>query len=181
MFTDDEISMYISDMNFNQNGMELWFTCRNSNIIVMNTEHWAIKKSFSSEKWYVKSFTFLSQNFVQETIGKGLDGLCIGVSNNNTLVFLSDHSTDGFNAKLYLPQNSLSIKRIALSFDNELVTLILADGSFKLYSVRYLLQQVFQAPQSKCLSTNHLCVMDNLCMQLNEQLNAFDGKVQLHR
>ncbi|XP_031631316.1 uncharacterized protein LOC116345778 [Contarinia nasturtii] len=169
----DQNSMYISDVNFHQNGMELWIICRNSNIIVMDAQQWIIQKIVSPERsFYMKSF--VSINFEHEAICKPLHSLWLGVSSNCTLAFLSMHSTDKtINVKSYLPRNCLAIKRLSLSFDNELVALILADGSFKVYSVRFLLYQAFnRLIQSKCIPMAHQCV------QLNQQLNAFDGKVK---
>ncbi|XP_055316276.1 TBC1 domain family member 31 [Sitodiplosis mosellana] len=164
------------DMKFHENGNELWLMSKNSYIIVIDAQQWHVIKAVSPEKYHVKMSSFVSCALAQEVIHKSLSSsfhsLCIGLTSTKKLVFLSESNTnDSIDFKPFLPWKCAAVKRFSLSPNSKLLALISVDGSFKLYSIEFMLLQIFQTVQPKITAINH----EN--MQLNQSLNALDKKV----
>lgn len=161
-------------MKFHQNGKELWLMSKNCYITVIgcDAQQWHVLKAVSPERYCVKLLSFLSTHFAQEAIRMKFNSLWIGVASTGKLVFLSENNTDSvIDLKSFLPWQCSAVKRISISPDNKLLALISADGTLKLYSIEFLLRQIFQTVEPKLTATDH----DK--MQLNRNLNTLDKKV----
>lgn len=162
------------DMKFHQNGKELWLMSKNCYITVIGcgAKQWHVLKAVSPERYYVKMSSFLSTDFAEEAIRMKFNSLWIGVSSTGKLVFLSENNTDGvIDLKSFLPWQCSAVKRFSISPDNKLLALISSDGTLKLYSIEFLLRQIFQTIQPK------LTAIDHEKIQLNRNLNTLDSKV----
>lgn len=160
-----------------KNGTELWITCNDSYIIVIDTRQWSVVKSVSPEKINIKTFFALPATHLtnKSTQKYPLSSLCVGLpTNSDGLVFLSGKTTEStINLNKATPWKCNSfIKRLSISPNANWIALIGMDGSLKLYSLEMLLQQAFQKlpPQPTSL--------DRDCVRLNKNLDAFDKKVR---
>lgn len=108
-----------------------------------------------------------------------LNSLCIGLPKNMPgLVLLSEKTTENtINFNRFMPWNCNSsiVKRLSLSPDAKWMALILADGSLKLYSLEFMLQQAFQTLQPRPVT------IDRDCVRLHKHLDAFDKEVRVQR
>lgn len=161
------------DLQFHQNGNELWLMSKNSHITVIDTQKWHILKTVSQpERYYIKMSSSVSPALAKEAIGKTLNSLWIGVTSTKQLVFLSENSTNnGIDSKAFVVGVLPSVKRFSLSPDSKFLALLSTDGLLLLYSTQFLLRQTFQTVQST------LPVVDNGNIQLKRSLNAIDKKV----
>lgn len=134
------------DMQFHQNGGELWLMSKNSYITVIDAQQWFVKKSVSSdERYHIKMSPFVSTTLAQEIIRESFNSLWIGMTNTKKLVFMSGSNGDNvIDMKPFLPWKCTAVKRFALSPDNKLLALISTDGTLKLYSIEFMLRQIFQ-------------------------------------
>lgn len=176
----DAIVNVILDMDFMRNGTELWITCNDSYIIVIDARQWHVVKSVSPEKINIKSICSLpTTNLINKLIQKPqLNSLCVGLpTHSNGLVFLSEKTTQStIDLNVLTPWKCCSIvKRLSVSSDTNWIALILLDGSLKLYSVEMLVQQTFQSLPPQPTS------MDRDCVRLNKNFNTFDKKVRVQK
>lgn len=156
----------ILDMEFNADGMELWLSCKDSHITVIDTKSWHVTKNVSPERYYIKSFLLLSPKFTQAVFRKRMTNVWIGLASTRELVFLLESPTESLiKINKFQPHKCRAIKRLTQSPDDKLLALILADGSLKIYSIEFLLHQIFHTFPAKNIAHGQTCL---------EQSHGFD-------
>lgn len=162
----------ILDVGFNGNGTELWITCKDLHITVMDTSNWYVTKNVSPGGFHIKSISRLSTSLMQDIVRQPLCSLWIGLSNERKLVFLFEKPTEStINVKTFEPWECSGVKHFTQSPDDEMLALIAADGSLKIYSVEFLLRQAFLTLQPQRTT------IDQQNLELNHGMKAFDKKV----
>lgn len=164
-------------MKFSNNGSELWLSCKDSYLIVINANDWHVIKNVAPEEFPITKLQMLSTDLVQSIIHKTVTNFSIGQTNTtDKLAFLTESPKDStITVESFTPRTCSSIKRFTCSPDSKILALIQNDGTLKLYSMEFLMRQVFQtkfAPQSTDF--------DQTCSNITENLKAFDKNVSDH-
>lgn len=163
----------ILDIGFNGNGTELWITCKNLHITVIDTSNWHVTKNVSPDGFHIKSISRLSTGLTKDIVRQPLNSLWIGLSNERKFVFLFEKPTEStINVKTFEPWECSGVKHFTQSPDDKMLALIAADGSLKIYSVEFLLRQAFQTLRPSRTA------IDQQNLELNHGMKAFDKKVQ---
>lgn len=163
----------INDLQFNNEGTELWLTSKDSYLTVITSDKWQITKNVTPEILPIKQLHVLSVGLYQSILNQAsLKNLFIGLTNNEQIVFLTEKSSEStINVMPINVWDCVAPKRLSCSPDNNILAVILCDGTLKLYSIEFLLQQTFQTLPPK--ST----LMDQTCSTIAEQFKIFDTKV----
>lgn len=161
-------------MKFSSNGTELWLSCKDSYLIVIDTNDWHVTKNVAPEEFPITQLQMLSTDQIQSILHKTVTNFSIGQTNaTDKLTFLTESPKDGTIAvDSFTPWECSSIKRFTCSPDSKILAVIQNDGTLKLYSMEFLIRQVFQtkfAPQSTGF--------DQTCSKITENLNTFDKNV----
>lgn len=165
----------ISDIEFTSNGSELWVSCNDSYLIVIDTNDWHIIKNVSPGGFAITQLRMLSTDRIQSVLQKTVTNFSIGEINipDDKLVFVTESANDGtITVHPFKLWQCSSIKRFICSPDNKLLAVIQCDGTLKLYSMEFLMRQVFQmkfVPQPT--------EVDQTCSKITENLKAFDKNV----
>lgn len=161
------------DLEFNEDGSELWISSQDSHITIIETNQWHVIKTELDRAMYIKALNVLSAKSVEKMCRKKLTSLFVGITNGDMLVFLSEeHSHSEINLKPFMPFHCTAIKRVMCSPDCQMVALFSRDGIFKLYTTEFLICQVFQT-----LSASKRTPLDQHCLQIDHDLHVFDKKV----
>lgn len=172
MYNANILDDIISDMEFNSDGTELWLSCKDSHITVIETNQWHVVKNVSPDSFYIKTLIRLSASMAQDIFRRTLKNLYIGAANTDKLVFLTEDDVRGtIDLKPFIPWKCSSVKRLSCSPDNKILTVILRDGTLKLYSMEFLLRQVFQR------LTPQRTPLEQTCSEMTQNLNGFDKQV----
>lgn len=163
------------DLEFNEDGTELWISSYDSHITVIETNHWHVLKTELDRTMYIKALNVLATKSVEKICRQKLKSLYIGITNGDMLVFLSEkHSQSEINLKPFLPFHCTAIKRVMCSPDYRMIALFSRDGIFQLYLSDSLICQVFQT-----LSASKRKPLDQACLQIDHDLHALDKKVSI--
>lgn len=166
----------ITDMKFSSNGNELWVSCKDSYLIVINADDWHVTQSVAPEEFPITKLQMLSVDQIQSILHKTVTNFSIGQTNaTDKLLFLTESPKDGTIAiESFTPWECSSIKRFTCSPDSKMLAVIQNDGALKLFSMEFLIRQAFQtkfAPQPTRF--------DQTCSKITENLKAFDKNVSL--
>lgn len=169
------------DMKFHENGTELWLMSKNSHIIVIDTQQFHVTKVVSSpDRYHVKKLSFVSSAFAQDVIHKSSSlpfrSICIGATSTKELVFLAETNTNNaIDFKSFLPWKCAAVKHFLISPNSKLLAIITGDGTLKLYSIEFMLRQIYYTMQPKIITTDHVNT------QLNGSSYTLDKKVVFTR
>lgn len=162
-------------MKFNSSGNELWLSCSDSYLIVIDTNDWHITKNVAPEEFAITQLQMLATDQIQSILHKKVvTNFGIGQTNStDRLVFLTESSNDStIDIESFTPWKCTSIKRFACSSDGKILAVLQNDGTINFYSMEYLIRQAFQmkfAPQPTSV--------DRTCSMISENLKAFDKNV----
>lgn len=165
----------ISDIEFNENGTELWISCKDSCLIVIDTNDWYVMKNVSPEDFPITQLQMLPAIQIQSIRHKSVTNFSIGHINAvDKLAFLTEYANDGtIDVQPFTPWKCASIKRFTCSPDCKILAVIQTDGTLKLYSIEYLMRQVFQMK-----FTPQPTQLDQICSKITENLKEFDKNVR---
>lgn len=164
-------------MKFTTNGNELWVSCNDSYLIVIDSSDWHIIKSVAPEEFPIIQLQMLATDQIPPTLRKKMmPMISIGQTNStDRLVFLTESPKDGtMTVESLTPWQCSSIKRFTCAPDGKTLAVLQTGGTINLYSMEHLIRQAFQmefAPQST--------PFDQTCSKITENLNAFDRNVSL--
>lgn len=161
-------------MKFTRSGNELWLTCKDSYIIVIDANDWHVTKNVAPEAFPITQLQMLSTDQIQTILHKTVTNFSIGQTNaTDRLAFLTECATDGtITVQPFTPLKCSSIKRLTPSPDSRFIAVIQYDGTLKLLSMDFLMRHAYQQtfiPQSTAF--------DQTCTQITENLKAFDKNV----
>lgn len=167
-------------MKFTTNGSELWVSCKDSYLIVIDANDWHIIKSVAPEEFPITQLQMLAAtNQIPSVLrGKAMKNVSIGqINSTDRLAFLTESPIDGsITVESLTPWQCSSIKRFTCAPNGQTLAVLQADGTIRLYSTEYLLRQAFQAkfaPQST--------PFDHTCSTITENLKAIDRNVSVKR
>lgn len=163
-------------MNFNENGTELWISCKDSSLILIGTNDWYVTRCVSPEEYPITQFKMLSTTEIPSTYRKSLANLSIGQTDTtDKLSFLAECTRTGtINVQLFTPWKCSTIKRFTCSPDSKLLAVIQTDGTLKLYSMEFLVRQAFQM-----IFKPEPSEIDQTCSMITDNLNEFDANVSV--
>lgn len=162
----------ILDIEFNENGTEVWLSYADLHVDAIETETWHVKKNAASKRYRIKSLSPLSTTWAQEIIRKPLASLWFGVTITGDLVVLFEQLTEStIIVNEVQPWNCSSVKHLSISSNNEQLALTMADGSLKIYSIEYLLRAIFETMKP------HRSAIDQQSLKLGDTLRRVDQKV----
>lgn len=168
-------SHLISDMKFTTNGNELWLSCKDSYLIVIDANDWHIIKSVAPEALPITQLQMIATHQIPSMRRKKtMANVSIGQTDStDRLVFLSESPEDGtITIESLTPWKCSSIKRFTCAPDGQTLAVLQTDGTIHLYAMEYLIRQAFQmkfAPQSTSF--------DQTCSKISENLKALDKNV----
>lgn len=162
-------------MKFSGNGSELWLSCKDSYLIVIDTNDWHILKSVAPEEFPIAQLQMLATDQIQSILHKKVTNFSIGQTDSaDKLAFLTESLNDStITVESFTPWKCSSIKRFACSPNSETLVVLQNDGTISLYSMEYLIRQTYQmkfAPQPT--------QFDQACSHITENLTAFDQNVR---
>lgn len=162
-------------MKFNSNGSELWLSCTDAYLIVIDTNDWHIIKNVAPEEFSITQLQMLATDQIQSILHKKLTNFSIGQTNSaDQLAFLTESSKDcTITVESFTPWQCSSIKRFSCSSDSKTLAVLQNDGTINLYSMEYLIRQAFQTAPFAPPSTQ----FDQTCSKISENLKAFDKNV----
>lgn len=177
-FSDDTMcytnstDILISDLEFNIDGTEVWISCKDSHVTVIETNQWHVIKNVFAEQFYIKTLNLLSTEFNRKISHVELRSLFIGITNDHMLAFLSEEfSKNTFDIIPFMPHGCSAVKRLTNSPDFKMIAVLLENGIFQIYTTESLVNQVYQTILPECTP------LEQSCLDVEGKLKGFHQRV----
>lgn len=175
--SDELANGMLFDLRFAQSGSQLWFASSDSCFSTIETTQWQVKENILMQDFAIKAFWQMPNDFVLEISKEPMHKLLSCLTTLNGIVLMAQQSEAGAVVCEKLePPKCKDIKRMLLSKDGNLLALGFVDGTINIYSMDFLVKQMFinkhltqSSPNQNEPSTSQMNPDWN---QLNQKVNS---------